>query len=588
MQHKLTQSPLLKTSDHTAEEKWPLPRPTGLASHGSSLSAGDDLEKNSLTGTITPNRIEKGARMGDGEMRTEYLTFDSQLPIPYTNDLSEHEKANLPKAPDLKKFRDPTTWPANKKLMIVIFSSLVTMLTAECAGLYSPGSNFMAAEWRVSHEAIVTGIPAFTTGFAVAPMILAPFSEINGRKPVVIITGLLFIVCQICSGVSRSFGGFIAARFFQGVGGSTFSTMVGGIISDIYSVRERNTPMALFSMGAIFGTGLGPLISGFIAQNLQWRWMFYVQVIMDVCIIVPFLFLFDETRGSVLLSRKAKALNRWYDELQAAGCSKLSFTNGSTYSVDDNKSSAVQMRWKVKADEERGTLAQMLWISLTRPFHLLFTEPILFSFALWVTFAWMILYLSLGALPLVYTTLSYNFSIQDSASLFASLCIAALLFTPICIYQEKLAYTKNWLHYRDRASTPEHRLVFTSFQSFLLPIGLFIFGWTARASIHPAVSALGIMLATMGIFSVYLAVFNYLADTYGVYASSALAAQSFCRNMAGGAIPLFTNVMYTKLGVGPASSLLGGVGMVLSVVPTVLLIWGPRIRARSPFAVGGK
>jgi len=535
---------------------------------------------------MLPKERRNNHVMEEAQTINQYLTFGTELPIPYTEFLSFEQISNLPPSPDLSKLRDPLTWSSRKKLFVVILSSVVTLLTAECAGLYSPGSNFMAEEWNVSHEVILIGIPSFTTGFAVAPMILAPFSEINGRRPVVIVTGLLFIICQICCGVTRSYGGFIAARFFLGVGGSTFSTMVGGIISDIYSTRERNTPMALFSMGAIFGTGLGPLLSGFIAQNLQWRWMFYVQVIMDAVIIIPFLIYFDETRGSVILSRKAQALNTWYEQLKQAGCPGLVYRSISTSStINDPKLLVARIRWKVAADEERSNLATMLRISVTRPFHLLFTEPILFSFALWVTFCWMVLYLTLGAVPLVYTSLSYKFSIQDSSAVFASLSIAALIYTPICIYQEKLAYHTNWFGFRNRSKTPEHRLVFASFQSLFLPIGLLVFGWTARASIHPAVSAFGLFLATIGIFSIYLAVFNYLADTYGVHASSALAAQSFCRNMAGGAIPLYTAAMYRSLGPGPASSLLAGVGIILCLVPSVLLIWGSKIRAQSPFAV---
>lgn len=88
----------------------------------------------------------------------------------------------------------------------------------------------------------------------------------------------------------------------------------------------------------------------------------------------------------------------------------------------------------------------------------------------------------------------------------------------------------------------------------------------------------------MGIFSIYLAVFNYLADTYHRYASSALAAQSFCRNMLGGIFPLITTQMFHRMTFQGASSFLGGVGAVLTLVPFVLLFWGPRIRARSKFA----
>lgn len=52
----------------------------------------------------------------------------------------------------------------------------------------------------------------------------------------------------------------------------------------------------------------------------------------------------------------------------------------------------------------------------------------------------------------------------------------------------------------------------------------------------------------------------------------------------GGIFPLITTQMYNKLGYGPASSLLGGIGALLTIVPWILVFYGPRIRARSKFA----
>lgn len=88
----------------------------------------------------------------------------------------------------------------------------------------------------------------------------------------------------------------------------------------------------------------------------------------------------------------------------------------------------------------------------------------------------------------------------------------------------------------------------------------------------------------MGIYSIYLATFNYLADAYHRYASSALAAQSFCRNLMGGIFPLFTAVMFKHLTFQGAVSLLGGIGLLLTAVPWVLTLYGPAIRRRSKFA----
>lgn len=51
--------------------------------------------------------------------------------------------------------------------------------------------------WGVSEVTINLGITMFTSGFAIAPMILAPFSEINGRRPVFIATGALFVCASL-------------------------------------------------------------------------------------------------------------------------------------------------------------------------------------------------------------------------------------------------------------------------------------------------------------------------------------------------------------------------------------------------------
>ena len=506
----------------------------------------------------------------DSPIVYHYLDFDTELPSPTSlQDYSSHP----PEPPNLRNLGSPFEWSETRKNLITWLSCAVTVCTAYTAGSYAAAADQLMGKWDISRVAFNVGITTFTTGFSVAPMVLAPFSELNGRKPVFIATGVLFVICQLCCAVTPSYGGMLAARFFTGVGGSTFSTMVGGVVSDIYHTEHRNTPMALFAGAALFGTGLGPLCSGFIAQNLSWRWVFYVQVIADGLIILMVAVFFKETRGSVLLSRRARALNKWYAAREQAGY------NGFNIHIEGKvEKQSQRIRWKVKADEERESLAKMIGISVYRPFHLLSTEPVVFFFSLWVAFSWAVLYLTFSSIPLVFTT-NHGFNIQQNGAVFAAMCVGALFSTILSIYQEKVAR-----HYGKHSSTPEGRLYFSCIESALMPIGLFWFGWTSFSSIHWIVPTLAIGCATMGIFSIYLAVFNYLADTYHRYASSALAAQSFCRNMLGGIFPLVADAMFNKMTYQGASSFLGGVGALLTIVPWVLVFFGPRIRARSKFA----
>ena len=149
---------------------------------------------------------------------------------------------------------------------------------------------------------------------------------------------------------------------------ATFSTMVGGVISDIYHAQDRNAPMSCFSGAALFGTGLGPLVSGFVETRVSWRWIFYAEAIASAIFLLLLLLLLKETRGSVLLSSKAKVLNRYYDKLEEAGY------YGVVFSAEDavEKQQVQRIRWKVKSDEERETLVKMISISCYRPFRELF------------------------------------------------------------------------------------------------------------------------------------------------------------------------------------------------------------------------
>ncbi|KAK2809239.1 hypothetical protein FQN50_004075 [Emmonsiellopsis sp. PD_5] len=470
------------------------------------------------------------------DIQYHYLTFDTALPSPTGISIPRPDQQPVPECPDLRPYISPFTWGSSRKWVITAISCVVTSLSAIAAGAYSPAEKTLTEKWGISGVVYNLGITLFTFGFAISPMVLAPFSEINGRRPMFICSGILFSVAQL----------------------ATYSSIIGGVLSDIYVTEERNTPMALFSGAVLFGTGLGPMMSGFIVYHISWRWIFYLQTIVAAVSTVVVWIFFNETRGSVLLSRKAAVLNKWYEKLEEAGYVGVDMPVAGANGDGAVRRQSQRIRWKVKADEERESILKVVTVSLYRPFHLLFTEPVVFFFSLWVAFSWAVLYLQFGSIPLVFQT-NHGFNIQQSGAVFASICIGAIIATIVSIWQEKFVRRLGKI-----SSTPEGRLYFVCIESILMPAGMFWFGWTSFSSVHWIVPCFAVGCATIGIFSIYLAVFNYLADTYHRYASSALAAQSFCRNILGGIFPL--------------------VGSILTIVPWVLVFYGPKIRARSKIA----
>ena len=83
---------------------------------------------------------------------------------------------------------------------------------------------------------------------------------------------------------------------------------------------------------------------------------------------------------------------------------------------------------------------------------------------------------------------------------------------------------------------------------------------------------------------IFVAYLSYLVDTYLMYAASAIAANTIVRSAVGSTAPLFTDYMFTALGVGGGGSLIGGVACLLAVIPFAFYKYGRRIRIRSRFA----
>lgn len=290
-----------------------------------------------------------------------FLEFETKVPTISPSKLPP-SLAN----PDLAPYISPFLWSRARKTVNLILSVMVTCLSASAAGSYNPPSDVLMEKWGISFVKYEIGITIFCLGFAFTPMLLAPFSELNGRRPMLLPSGLVMTVALVGCGATDSYAGMLVARFFTGAGASTFSSIICGVISDMYETSERNTPMSIFAAASLFGTGLGPLCCSLIAWHASWRWVFYSQSIACGVVLVALFFLMDESRGSVLLTRKAKVLNTFYEKVEQSGHYGLTFASNPRFPDDSPK--RIRLRWKVRADEERESLGKMLTISIYRPF----------------------------------------------------------------------------------------------------------------------------------------------------------------------------------------------------------------------------
>ncbi|EKD19991.1 uncharacterized protein L3040_002331 [Drepanopeziza brunnea f. sp. 'multigermtubi'] len=230
---------------------------------------------------------------------------------------------------------------------------------------------------------------------------------------------------------------------------------------------------------------------------------------------------------------------------------------------------------------DRPSLATRLAISFKRPIKMLFTQWVVFSPTLWVSFAWGLLFLLQSSVPQTFGK-TYGFGLYPTDLVQLALSVGALVATLISPIQDHL-YLESAKKSKNGKTIPESRLYSSVPGSLLFTADIFWYGWANYPHVHWMVPTIGIVLVGLGIFSIYLAVVNYLTDSYEKYAAFALSAASLGRNVSGAFLPLASPALYTNLGFQWGSNLLGCVALALSLGPVYLIWKGEAIGKRSPF-----
>jgi len=233
-------------------------------------------------------------------------------------------------------------------------------------------------------------------------------------------------------------------------------------------------------------------------------------------------------------------------------------------------------------DQRNMHLSDVAIDALIKPLEITIKDPAVLFVQIYTAIIYGIYYSFFEVFPLVYPV-DYNMNLGQIGLVF--LCILVSCILGIVIY---VLYIYYWMNPRIRRfgfPAQESRLIPALPASFGPTIGLFLFAWTARASIHWIVPTIGITIYGATVFIVMQCIFVYIPLSYPKYAASLFAANDFFRSALACGSVLFAHPLFGNLGVAKGVSLLGGLSVIGIIGIWLLYFYGSRLRALSKFAI---
>ena len=486
-------------------------------------------------------------------------TVDIDMPLTLTETVKHNDKEYIVLTFATDDKENPFNWNPWYKRTITTMLNLMTLFIGLATTAYSSGIGSMTKEFNVGTIQGQWGLFTFNISCAIAPMILAPFCELVGRKIVYASAYLCFSLLFIGLALAPSINVIIGLRLLLGLFGCVGTILVGGTFDDMYPPHKRGRPMAMFAFIAIFGTVSAPIYAGFIDQALGWRWIEGIQGIANVPLLIAIFVFFPETRGGVCLHKRAVALRK--------------ATGDERYVAED--------------DIYTPDIKSMLKASSVKAIRMLVTEPVVFAFGLWIAFCWAVVFLFLSVIPITFSE-KHGWNEGVAGLPYISLAVGTFLGWAAHHFQMRKynALTAD----PNVTVVPEHRLYGAMFGAIWLPIGLFIYSFTQYQFVHWIGPIIGLAPIAFGIYFVFESTYSYTADCYGESSSSAIAGQGLMRNTLGAVTPLFASAFFHNVGSQYAGLILALFGTLLSLIPFVMFKFGHQLRARSKLAqdFGGK
>lgn len=421
------------------------------------------------------------------------------------------------------------------------------------SSMYAPASDNIASEYETDSQRVLLNQAGYVMMLGIGPLLIAPTSEVLGRRTMYIFCLAIFTLFQIPIALAPNIETFVALRTLSGFFGSVAVGNGGGSISDMMSVRERTKAIGFYVLWPLLSPALGPLIGSLIVDRMDWRYISWLNMILAAILTIVCYFCLHETRAIVILQERQAQLEEKDPDTEF-------FVEGVT-------------------DQ---SFLKKIGSNATRAVNILVTQPIVLTLSIYQALIFSTMYSLYGQYTTIWSASPYEFSLTQVGLAYLGPAAGFILTSFFVVTFIDRVY--DWAAKENNDDgQPEYRLPMANIGAVLLPTSLFWFGWTIEADLFWPIPLAATVIFGASQVSIFNTVQTYYIDAYSSNAASALAAGAFLRSIVGGVVPLFVGPMFESIGYGFGMSVFGSIALVLMPVPLLFYKFGRRLREKFPF-----
>lgn len=484
---------------------------------------------------------------------------------------------------------DPLNW-SNGQRKLICWVAIVSVFVGNylCAGP-SVAMLDLAAQFPTnvngefdmvaSINKVAYAFSAFALMQGASNFFWVPLMTKYGRRPVFLMTYLIYLATSIWTPLAKGYGSFMASRILGGFFSGVNETIGPMIITDVCFLHERAFFIAVYNLCLNMGVALGIIISGFITYYKgDWKYIYYLGIALIGSLWICILFVVPETiyRRDREPSTETIVQEQFEDKVVSVH-KELVMDNSELEAsmIIPQKETYWQT---MRVIPRHSYTEESLWDIFIRPIGLICLPPVLWSTMVFTgTISFVV------AVSSNYSTAfsaAYGFNTWQCGLVWLGAIVGSLIATVVAgpIFEKTTDYFTNR---NNGIREPEHRIPSIVLALIACPVGLLMYGFGIEKKLHWMVPIVGYGIMSFGVVQGTTVSFVYTIDSYRPIAGEVEVTQLGFKGLFGFLLSFYTNPWITSQGYALAFGEMAILASVLIASGIPLYWYGARIRMSS-------